>query len=70
MSEYEEFAKERETIDVLLKKGYVIKGLKDNLDGAMVVFEKEKETPEKLHVFMAETRKYISNLIFNKQQET
>lgn len=70
MSEYEEFAKERETIDAFLKKGYIVKGLKDNLDGAIVVFEKEKETPEKLHVFMADTRKYISNLIFNKQQET
>ncbi|MRH41729.1 hypothetical protein GH741_03460 [Aquibacillus halophilus] len=63
MSEYKLYEKERNSIESLLEKGYRIKGVKDNLEGAIVVFEKEGKVAEHLQVMMADTRKYISNLI-------
>ncbi|MDL4842226.1 hypothetical protein [Aquibacillus rhizosphaerae] len=70
MSEFAQFDNERKTIDALLKDGYAIKNLKDNLDGAIVTFAKDGKALEILHISMADTRKYISNLIFMPERGT
>ncbi|MCT2535355.1 hypothetical protein NC661_19390 [Aquibacillus koreensis] len=65
MSEYDLYAKERKAIDALLRAGYQIKGMQDNLDGAMIYFEKKGKELEQLQVIKADTRKYVSNIIFS-----
>ncbi|MGN8646778.1 hypothetical protein ACTNEO_12535 [Gracilibacillus sp. HCP3S3_G5_1] len=65
MNAFNLYVEERKGIDALLNKGYIIIGLKDNLDGAIVFFRKN-DVVESLQVNIADTRKYISNVIFQQ----
>ncbi|WP_257350922.1 hypothetical protein [Pseudalkalibacillus decolorationis] len=67
MSDYKEYMSEREHIDYLSVKGFVIKEMHENLSGAFVTFEGSKDKNETLHIKTAEGRKYVSNL-FIKQR--
>lgn len=66
MTEYAEYVLEREQIDLMIEKGYTIKHVKENLSGAFVTFEREKDDTDILHIKTADGRKYFSNLLFHK----
>ncbi|WP_433742401.1 hypothetical protein [Falsibacillus pallidus] len=65
MSEYKEYIEERNLMDLLLKQGYLLKSVEENLSGAFVEFAKGEslEDMQKIHVKTANGRKYFSNLI-------
>lgn len=67
LSTHSEFLKEKDKIDSLIEDGYVIKKVSDDLDGSHVEFVKD-DKKETLHVLNADSRKYYSSLIFEKQQ--
>ncbi|WP_379130172.1 hypothetical protein [Paenibacillus sp. sgz500958] len=65
MSAYEEFAREQRDIDELLFRGYTIKAIEENLDGAIVKFagaEPSLATAE-LVLLTADARKYVTSLL-------
>ena len=69
MSDYQQYLAERDKIDFLLQKGYRINGVLENLSGAFVQFEKEKDedkTTETLHILTAEARKYFSVMMIKQ----
>lgn len=71
MSDYQQYLKEKEKIAELLQKGFQIKDVLENLNGAFVQFERvgdgEKEI-ETLHILTAEARKYFSVMIIHQNQ--
>lgn len=67
MSDYHQYLTEREKIDFLIQKGYRIKDVLENLSGAFVQFEKEKDI-ETLHILTAEARKYFSVIMMKQNQ--
>lgn len=64
MSEYQQFLQERDRIDFLIDKGYKIKHVTENLNGATVEFEKsnvnEETSIETLYIQTPNARKYFS----------
>ncbi|WP_342046574.1 hypothetical protein [Bacillus sp. OTU530] len=66
---YQEFLTERDRIDFLIQKGYSIRAVQENLDGAFVQFGRqndgESET-ETLHVRTADGRKYFSAFLIRQ----
>ncbi|SFA90410.1 MULTISPECIES: hypothetical protein [unclassified Bacillus (in: firmicutes)] len=70
MSEYQQFQSEREKIDFLLQKGYVIHEVKEHLNGSTVVFlNPADKTQEVLEVGTANARKYFSTILFTQQKQ-
>ena len=71
MSEYQQFLQEREQIDFLIDKGYKIKNITENLNGAVVEFEKVESSDEKsfetLHIQTPNARKYFSVKLIQQQ---
>lgn len=71
MSEYQLFLKEREQIDFLIDKGYKIKTINENLNGAVVEFEKVEKSNEKsnetLYIQTPNARKYFSVKLMQQQ---
>ncbi|UOQ84459.1 hypothetical protein [Gracilibacillus salinarum] len=65
MSAFNLYVEERRGIDDLLMKGYSIIGLQDNLDGAIVFLQKEAVI-ESIQVNIADTRKYLSNVMLHQ----
>lgn len=64
MSDYKLFEEEIEQINQLLKENYVIKSVKEDLEGAFVTFINLLNNDERiLHIKMADTRKYFSSKI-------
>ncbi len=68
MSTYNEFAAERDKIDFLTGKGYVIRKVTETLDGANVVFEKRDCENEMLFIRTADARKYFTSIIIKQQK--
>ena len=73
MSEYSLFLREKEQIDLFFQKGFKIRNVTENLNGAMVVFVKNKdaneaEIIETLPVTTANARKYFSVKLIQQQQ--
>lgn len=74
MSTHREFEAEREKIDFLLEKGYIIKGVTENLSGAFLEFEYQGSNPDKqkyerLHILHADSRKYFSTILVQQQKK-
>jgi hypothetical protein len=75
MSHYDEFLAEKEKIDALIKQGYVITEVKENLSGAFVDFVLDcepainEEKKIQLHILTADARKYFSNIIIKQQRK-
>ncbi|WP_082232100.1 hypothetical protein [Halobacillus massiliensis] len=65
MGEYEIFVEEKQQIDQLIEKGFRIVKVTENLDGALVDFQKGEEK-EQLAIKNAETRKYFTTLILKQ----
>ena len=64
---YKTFLQEKERIDLLIKKGYEITAVEENLSGAFVEFsrinENNQRERERLHLTTADARIYFSNLL-------
>ena len=73
MSEYQQFLQEREQIDFLIDKGYKIKNITENLNGAIVEFEKIENNKEKsfetLQIQTPNARKYFSVKLIQQQAQ-
>ncbi|MBU8878400.1 hypothetical protein BGM26_05280 [Bacillus sp. FJAT-29790] len=69
MSDHQQFLDERDRIDFLIQKGYLINKVNENLDGAFVDFThlEEKKT-ETVRIGTANGRKYFSTLLFQQQK--
>ncbi|MEH7118015.1 hypothetical protein V7128_11420 [Neobacillus vireti] len=72
MSDYQQYLKERELVDLYIQKGFQIKTITENLSGAYVLFEKkdskgelERET---IHVLTPAARKYFSVRLIQQQK--
>lgn len=74
MSAYNEFVIEREKIDYLVEKGYIIKGVTENLSGAFLEFEyrgidSSKSKTEMLHIENADARKHFTDIIIKQRKQ-
>lgn len=69
MSDYQQFLSERDKIDFLIQKGYVIDNVVENLNGSIVDFfhpnDNKKET---IHIGTANARKYFSSLLIRQKK--
>jgi hypothetical protein len=69
LSDYQEYLIEKESIDNLIDQGYQIVRVTENLYGAFVDFERKDQKNErqikKLHIKLAEARKYFSIFLIN-----
>jgi hypothetical protein len=70
MSDYQQYVAERAKIDSLIQKGYQIKEVNENLNGAFVQFINSENKVETLHILTADARKYFSSLIIQQQNST
>ncbi|TKC18925.1 hypothetical protein [Robertmurraya kyonggiensis] len=68
MSDYQHYLQERDRIDYLYQKGYKISNIQENLEGALVEFQKAEEEKEILHILTAEGRKYFSVKVIQQNQ--
>ncbi|MBN8250318.1 hypothetical protein [Priestia flexa] len=69
MSDYQHFVAEREKIDFLIEKGFIIKSVTENLSGAFLELERIKQgkvEKEKLHILTADARKYFSGILIQQ----
>lgn len=67
MSEYQFVEQEIQQIDQLLAQNYILKSIKEDLEGAFVTFINEDNNEEcLLHIKMAETRKYFSSKLYEQ----
>ncbi|MFJ8257228.1 hypothetical protein ACIQ4Z_08040 [Peribacillus asahii] len=74
MSEYQQYVKERDQINFLIQNGYKFKQITENLDGALVEFEKSENSSERkkeiLNILTPNARKYLSAKLLEQQQAT
>lgn len=68
MSTYNAFLNERDKIDFLTEKGYLIKQVTEHLDGANVAFEKADGEKQILLIRTADARKYFTSIIIKQQK--
>ena len=62
MSEYQFVKEEIQQINQLLAENYIIKSIKEDLEGAFVTFTNVENQEERLlHIKMADARKYFSS---------
>ncbi|CAG9606342.1 hypothetical protein [Pseudoneobacillus rhizosphaerae] len=70
MSEYQQFLVERNKVDFLIQKGYLINNILENLNGSYVDFiHPNDQSKETLHISTANGRKYFSSILI-KQNTT
>ncbi len=72
MSDYQRFLQERERIDFFLEKGYRIAKVTEDLNGALIDFEKlntkaDEAVTETLHISTANARKYFTVKLIEQQ---
>ncbi|WP_240371652.1 hypothetical protein [Anoxybacteroides rupiense] len=74
---YQEFLVERERMDALLCRGYVIKRVHENLSGAFIEFalptpaaSESKQPLQTLHIQTADARKYVSSLLIQQMKRS
>lgn len=72
MSDYQQFLAERDKIDYFIDKGFRIKNVEENLEGAFLLLEKRGDTDkqeETLHIKHADSRKYFASLLIRQLQK-
>ncbi|MFE7063008.1 hypothetical protein ACFVAD_12740 [Sutcliffiella sp. NPDC057660] len=72
MSDYQQFLAERDKIDYFIDKGFRIKNVEENLEGAFLLLEKRGGTDkqeEALHIKHADSRKYFASLLIRQLQK-
>ncbi|MBB3110764.1 hypothetical protein FHS18_002831 [Paenibacillus phyllosphaerae] len=72
MAAFDEYMREKESIDELLASGYRITAIREDLDGAAVLFKRAGTPAEvsELQLLTADARKYVVTLLFAALQET
>ncbi|WP_078379587.1 hypothetical protein [Sutcliffiella halmapala] len=72
MSDYQQFLAERDKIDFFINKGFRIKDVEENLEGAFLLLEnrtnQEKPQEETLHIKHADSRKYFTSILIQQLQ--
>ncbi|WP_017379687.1 hypothetical protein [Paenisporosarcina sp. TG-14] len=71
MSSSKEYDLEKEKIDFYMNSGYEITKVTESLDGEFIEFE-QPENPEdkqKLVLYTADGRKYLSTFVFEQQKK-
>lgn len=72
MSDYQQFLAERDKIDFFIDKGFRIKNVEENLEGAFLLLENRGGTDkqeETLHIKHADSRKYFASLLIRQLQK-
>lgn len=70
MSDYQQFLNERDKIDYLIQKGYLINDVVENLNGSYVnFFNQDDNKKETVHVGTANARKYFSALLMKQKRK-
>lgn len=70
MSVHDRYLNEKQKMDDLINKGYIITKVTEDLDGSLVEFRKIGETEKEiLRIGNADARKYFSSLIAKQQTE-
>ncbi|WP_339146996.1 MULTISPECIES: hypothetical protein [unclassified Sutcliffiella] len=74
MSDYQQYIAEKDKIDFFINKGFRIKDVEENLEGAFLVLEMndgKKDIPheETLHIKHADSRKYFASLLIRQQRQ-
>lgn len=66
MSAYAEFDKERQGVDTLLRQGYSITSIQEDLDGARVKFISSEpgKSSQELLLLTADARKHVTTVLF------
>ncbi|MGJ7910048.1 hypothetical protein [Neobacillus sp. LXY-1] len=68
MSDYQQFLEERDKIDFLIQKGYMIQSVTEHLNGATVEFvHPDGHESETLLVGNANARKYFSSILIKQK---
>ncbi|MFB4475811.1 hypothetical protein ACDI16_23485 [Oceanobacillus caeni] len=65
MSNYEDFIKEKQVIDELVKQNYVIKNIQGTFEGDVVEFEKLGNTAARKSIRLTnpDSRKYVTTIL-------
>jgi hypothetical protein len=71
VSDYQQYAAERDKIDFFINKGFRIKNVEENLEGAFLVLEMNDGTEdipheETLHIKHADSRKYFASILIRQ----
>lgn len=66
MSAYKEFLEEKERLDGFIARDFKICGVEETLSGALVELEHPGGEKAEVHMFSADARKYMSNLIIKQ----
>jgi hypothetical protein len=70
MSEHQQFLDERDKIDFLIQKGYLINNILENLNGSYVDFIHPDGAKETLHISTANGRKYFSSILIKQKSSS
>jgi hypothetical protein len=71
MSDYQLFLHERDKIDFYIQKGFSIQQVKEDLDGAAILFvNPDSGIQETIQVGTADARKYFSGLLIRQIQHS
>ncbi|MDF2922241.1 MAG: hypothetical protein K0R57_1155 [Paenibacillaceae bacterium] len=71
MRDHEEYREEKASIDGYLAQGYTIAGLREDMDGTLVLLAKGDAKPEmaSLRLLNPDSRKYVAVLVYAGQLE-
>jgi hypothetical protein len=72
MSDYQQFLAEKDKIDYFIDKGFRIKNVEENLEGAFLLLENRVDNDkqeETLHIKHADSRKYFASLLISQLQK-
>ncbi|MEW4371398.1 hypothetical protein [Paenibacillus kandeliae] len=71
MSAFAEFEKEKMQIDEIMAQGYMVLAIRENLDGALIVFARSNNSKDQtqLQLLTADARKYVTSLLFAKREQ-
>ncbi|MFC5448447.1 hypothetical protein [Paenibacillus aestuarii] len=67
MSEYEQYLKEKQQLEVLVALLYKITSVKENLSGAYVHLENAQGETAILHLETANARKYLGTVLIQQE---
>jgi hypothetical protein len=71
MSDYQFFLHERDKIDFYIGKGFRILQVKEDLDGAVILFDNPVSgIQETIHIGTADARKYFSGLLIQQKEHS
>ncbi|MCA1038061.1 hypothetical protein LCM00_00955 [Bacillus infantis] len=71
MSDYQFFLHEKDKIDFYIEKGFRILQVKEDLDGAVILFDNPVSgIQESIQIGTADARKYFSGLLIRQKEQS